>query len=72
MKPATRRMMYLKRWEMWLNYKRLPNLAVAALYMATLVIVTCMIGYMIGLDVLGQVSQILDSALAKILGIFFR
>ena len=55
-----------------LHYKRLSNLAVAALYIATLVIVTCMIGYMVGLDVLGQVSQILDSALTKILGILFR
>ena len=54
-----------------LQYKRMFNLATAALYIATFVVVACMIGYLVGIDVLDQVSRILDFALIRIHDILF-
>lgn len=54
-----------------LQYKRMSNLATAALYIATLVVVSCMIGYMVGIDVLDQIGRILHFALMRIHQILF-
>jgi len=54
-----------------LQYERMSNLATAALYIATFVVVACMIGYLAGIDVLYQVSRILDFALIRIHDILF-
>lgn len=54
-----------------LRYRRMSNFAIAAFSIATLVILTSMIGYLVGIDVLDVVNQILDLASMKIHEILF-
>jgi len=54
-----------------LRYERLANLATAAVSIATLVFLTCMFGYMVGIDFPHFVNRVLDLALIRIHEIFF-
>jgi len=54
-----------------LSYKRLANLATAAVSIATLVFLTCMFGYMVGIDFPHLANRFLDLALIRIHEIFF-